>query len=48
MKKEQTAGGRKALFFFCVGEGYDHVSRQVFEKVLELYRPDETGISVDG
>lgn len=48
MKKEQTAGGRKALFFFCVGKGYDHVSRQAFEKVLELYRPDETGVSVDG
>ena len=48
MREERPEGNRKALFFFCVGEGYDHVSRLVFDKVVELFNPRETGISVDG
>jgi len=48
MKEDPPAGRRKALFFFCVGKGYDHVSRLAFERVLALYHPVELGLSVDG
>jgi len=48
MRENRPDGNRKALFFFCVGEGYDHVSRLVFDKVVELFQPVELGISLDG
>ena len=48
MNGQQQGRPRKALYFFCVGDGYDHVSRLTFERIMGLYRPCETGLSVDG
>ncbi len=48
MKDDRPGTPGKALFFFCAGEGFDHVSRLVFSRVMGLLNPVETGISVDG
>ncbi len=48
MKSQRQESSRRAVYFFCVGDGYDHVSRPTFERVMGLYRPRETGLSVDG
>ncbi|MDO9509221.1 MAG: D-aminoacyl-tRNA deacylase, partial [Thermovirgaceae bacterium] len=39
---------RKAVYFFCVRDGYDHVSRLAFERVREIFHPRELDIEVDG
>lgn len=39
---------RKAVYFFCVGEGYDHVTGSAFECVEKLFRPKELDLRVDG
>jgi hypothetical protein len=39
---------RKALFCFCVGEGLDRVSRDVFDRASRLYSMEETVDEVDG
>ena len=38
---------KKAVFFFCPDEGIDPVAPGVFEEVRKLFRPEETGISMD-
>ena len=48
MDGQQQGRPRKALYFFCVGKGYDHVSRLAFERVREIFSPRELGIEVDG
>lgn len=48
MKEDRPAGNRKAVFFFCVGKDHDLVSRLAFDKAEELFRPRDTGITVDG
>ncbi|MDO9509494.1 MAG: D-aminoacyl-tRNA deacylase, partial [Thermovirgaceae bacterium] len=39
---------RRAVYFFCVGDGYDHVSGSAFECVEKLFRPKELDLCVDG
>lgn len=48
MNENSQAGSGSAVYFFCVGEGYDMVSAKVFRVVEELLNPRETGIIVDG
>ena len=48
MERSRTGKPRRAVYFFCVGDGHDHVARPAFERVMELYRPRELDILVDG
>ena len=35
MDGQQQRRPRKALYFFCVGKGYDYVSRMAFERTRD-------------
>lgn len=48
MNKHLQDKPRKAVYFFCVGKGYDHVSSSAFECVEKLFSPKELDFCVDG
>jgi D-tyrosyl-tRNA(Tyr) deacylase len=39
---------RQATFFFCCEPDKDPVARHVYEHVLAMFRPEDSGVSVDG
>jgi len=48
MKENGSSAPASAVYFFCVGEGYDIVSARAFRAVEEIFHPRETDITVDG